>query len=99
MAKYHVTIRATLATGILYWVTDVNSGSEENALKKAVEGFEREIDAAEDWNFSDYEIEIVQQNVGRTTRAGINVALNLASKVKGKNMLVIGYDKADRYDS
>ena len=38
-------------------------------------------------------------NVGRTTRAGINVALNIAKNVKGKNMLVIGYDKAERYDS
>ena len=57
MANYHVTIRATLATGTLYWVTDVKSGSEENALRKAVECFEQEIDTAEDWQFSDYEIE------------------------------------------
>ncbi|MCH7850756.1 MAG: hypothetical protein IH845_03890 [Nanoarchaeota archaeon] len=38
------------------------------------------------------------KDVGRTTRAGINVALNIASRVEGKDMLIIGYDKADRYD-
>ncbi len=57
MAKYHVTIRATLNSGTLYWVTDVNSGTEQNALKKATESFQKEMDTNEEWNFSDYEIE------------------------------------------
>ena len=35
---------------------------------------------------------------GRSTRAGIQVALEIAKKVDGKNLLVIAYDKADRYD-
>jgi cysteine synthase len=35
---------------------------------------------------------------GRSTRAGIVAALEIAKKVAGKNMLVIAYDKADRYD-
>lgn len=39
------------------------------------------------------------EEFGRTTLAGINVALRLAENVGGKNFLVIGYDKADRYDS
>ena len=36
---------------------------------------------------------------GRTTKAGINVALNIAEGVNGKNFLVIGYDRAERYDN
>lgn len=39
------------------------------------------------------------EDVGRTTRAGINVALRTAENVESKNMLVIGYDRSDRYDS
>ena len=39
------------------------------------------------------------EEFGRTTRAGVNVALRMAENIGGKNMLVIGYDKADRYDS
>lgn len=57
MARYHVTVRATLATGTLYWVTDVTSGNEENALKKAVDSFQKELDVNDDWTFSDYEVE------------------------------------------
>lgn len=41
------------------------------------------------------------EEVGRTTMAGINVALDVADwiEVGGKNLVVIGYDKIDRYDS
>ncbi len=39
------------------------------------------------------------QEAGRTTRAGINVALEISTYVTGKNLVVIGYDKANRYDS
>ncbi len=43
--------------------------------------------------------EIVADNdFGRSTRAGIGVALSLAEKVNNKNMLVIAYDRAERYD-
>ncbi|HLC85193.1 MAG TPA: pyridoxal-phosphate dependent enzyme [Candidatus Nanoarchaeia archaeon] len=38
-------------------------------------------------------------DVGRTTRAGISVALEIAERVSEKNLLVIAYDKASRYDS
>ena len=37
-------------------------------------------------------------NLGRTTRAGVSVALRLATNVSGKVILVIAYDRADRYD-
>ncbi len=39
------------------------------------------------------------EDLGRTGRAGISVALDLARNVHGKNFLVIAYDKAERYDS
>jgi len=35
---------------------------------------------------------------GRSTRAGIAAALDVAKTCHGKNILVIAYDKADRYD-
>ncbi len=38
------------------------------------------------------------KDLGRSTRAGISVALEIAKKVRGKNILVIGYDKSERYD-
>jgi cysteine synthase len=37
-------------------------------------------------------------DLGRSTRAGISVALEIAKTVNGKNFLVIAYDKSDRYD-
>jgi cysteine synthase len=37
-------------------------------------------------------------DLGRSTRAGVVVALNLAKSERNKRFLVIGYDKADRYD-
>jgi len=36
---------------------------------------------------------------GRTTQAGLATALRLADKVYDKNIVIIAYDKADRYDS
>ncbi|MFA4887401.1 MAG: pyridoxal-phosphate dependent enzyme, partial [Candidatus Nanoarchaeia archaeon] len=37
-------------------------------------------------------------DVGRSTQAGIQVALQISKRVEGKNLLVIAYDKAERYD-
>jgi cysteine synthase len=36
-------------------------------------------------------------DIGKTGRAGISVALDVAKEVSGKNLLVIGYDKMKRY--
>ena len=41
---------------------------------------------------------IIANDLGRTTRAGLAVALSLAEEVIENNFLVIGYDKAERYD-
>ena len=40
-----------------------------------------------------------QEDVGRSTRAGIAACLELAKSVKDKTMLIIAYDNANRYDS
>ena len=42
--------------------------------------------------------EIIVNGLGRTTRAGIIVALKIAETVHKKSFLVIGYDKAERDD-
>ncbi|MBI2146940.1 pyridoxal-phosphate dependent enzyme [Candidatus Woesearchaeota archaeon] len=38
------------------------------------------------------------KDLGKTGRAGIAVALRLAEKVADKNLVIIAYDKAERYD-
>ncbi|MFA6887987.1 MAG: pyridoxal-phosphate dependent enzyme [Candidatus Woesearchaeota archaeon] len=35
---------------------------------------------------------------GRSTRAGVVAALEIAKKIESKNFVIIAYDKADRYD-
>ena len=37
------------------------------------------------------------EDLGRTGRAGISVALDVAKEVSKKNLLVVGYDKIERY--
>ena len=45
-----------------------------------------------------WDMELVDhEDLGRTGRAGISVALDIAKEVSGKNLLVIGYDKIKRY--
>ncbi|MEI7719298.1 MAG: pyridoxal-phosphate dependent enzyme [archaeon] len=45
----------------------------------------------DDWNGVGY------QDLGRSANAGIKVALDFAKEVSDKNILVLGYDKAERY--
>lgn len=47
----------------------------------------------DDWNKG----VVGQEDLGRSAKAGIGVALDIAKDVCYKNMLVLGYDKADRY--
>tara|TARA_Y100000310_G_scaffold60318_1_gene55678 strand:- start:150 stop:1178 length:1029 start_codon:yes stop_codon:yes gene_type:complete len=42
---------------------------------------------------------IDHEDLGRSSRAGLAVALEIAKRVSEKNLLIIGYDKIDRYDS
>ena len=39
------------------------------------------------------------EDLGRSSRAGLAVALEIAKRVSEKDLLIIGYDKIDRYDS
>jgi cysteine synthase len=47
----------------------------------------------DDPNIADHE------DLGRSSRAGLAAALEIAKRVSEKNLLIIGYDKIDRYDS
>ena len=40
-----------------------------------------------------------REDLGITGKARVSVALDIAKRVKGKNLLVICYDKAERYDN
>ncbi len=46
-----------------------------------------------DQTFAGYE------DLGRSTRAGIACAIELAKSVENQNIVILAYDKADRYDS
>ena len=47
----------------------------------------------DDWNKG----VIDHDDLGRSAKAGIGVALDISREVSGKNILVVGYDKAERY--
>ncbi len=47
----------------------------------------------DDWNRG----VINHEDLGRSAKAGIGVGLDIARDVSGKNILVVGYDKAERY--
>ncbi len=47
----------------------------------------------EEWNKEVFN----HEDLGRTTKAGISVALDVALMVENKNILVLGYDKIERY--
>jgi cysteine synthase len=42
---------------------------------------------------------ILQNGFGKSTRAGIATALEISKNVTGKNIVIIGYDKINRYDA
>ena len=46
MANYHVTLKASLPDGDLYWVADVAAENEDAAMKVAEELFTRQLDHA-----------------------------------------------------
>ena len=56
MAKQKVTLQATLPHGIFYWVTEVEAGSEEEAVVAAENLFLAEMEKIEDWEFTDFEV-------------------------------------------
>ncbi len=57
MAKYHVTLKASLRDGELYWVADVTAENEDAAMQVAEELFTRQLDNAREWSFSEADVE------------------------------------------
>jgi hypothetical protein len=57
MAKYHVTLKASLADGELYWVAKVTAESEDGAMASAEALFTRQMNNAAEWSFSEADVE------------------------------------------
>lgn len=68
------------------------SDQTTNAQYQTQNGENRFIQALPHWD-------AIELPYGRTTRAGVAVALQLAKKISGQNFVVVAYDKADRYDN
>ena len=57
MAKYHVTLKANLSGGALYWVADVDAATEDAAMTEAEALFARQMENAAEWSFSEADVE------------------------------------------
>jgi len=57
MAKYHVTLKASLSDGALYWVADVDAATEDAAMTEAEALFARQMANAAEWSFSEADVE------------------------------------------
>lgn len=57
MAKYHVTLKANLPDGELYWVTDVPAESEDAAMQAAELRFMVHLGKTDEWSFSEADVE------------------------------------------
>jgi len=57
MSNFKVTLKADLQRGSFYWVCSVTANSEEEALTAAEHLFMAEMENAQDWQFSDSNIE------------------------------------------
>lgn len=54
--KFKVTLKAELGAGTLYWVSDIESDSEESAVAAAEASFLETLDSGNHWTFSDYDV-------------------------------------------
>ncbi len=59
MARFHVTLKATLRRGELYWVTDVDAADEDDAMAQAEAVFIDELEGSSEWSFSEADVEMV----------------------------------------
>ena len=58
MASYHVTLKARLTRGTLYWITDIEAPGEDEALGLAEELFLDELDDPKGgWKFDEANVE------------------------------------------
>lgn len=56
MARQRVTLQANLPHGTFYWVTEVNAGTEEEAVVAAENLFLAEMENIDEWEFTDFEV-------------------------------------------
>ena len=56
MARKKVTLQATLPHGTFYWVTEVDAGSEEEAVVAAENLFMAEMENIDEWEFTDFDV-------------------------------------------
>ncbi len=59
MAKYHVTLKASLPSGDLYWVADVTAQNEDAAMVAAEALFTAQMKNDAAWSFSDADVESI----------------------------------------
>ncbi|MDE0727578.1 MAG: hypothetical protein OSB82_14060 [Alphaproteobacteria bacterium] len=57
MAKFHVTLKASLSDGEFYWVADVQAENEDAAMAVAEARFTRQLENAAKWSFSEADVE------------------------------------------
>ena len=57
MAKFHVTLKANLSDGELYWVTNVPAESEDAAMQAAETRFMAHLEQTGEWSFSEADVE------------------------------------------
>ena len=57
MARQKVTLQAQLKRGTFYWVAEVDATSEEEAVVAAENLFLAELEKADEWEFSDFDVE------------------------------------------
>lgn len=57
MAKFHVTLKASLPDGDLYWVADVTAANEDAAMAAAEVLFSRQMEVAREWSFTEADVE------------------------------------------
>ena len=55
--KYKVTLKANLRRGTLYWVAEINAGSESEAITAAEHLFEAQTESPEEWAFDEVDVE------------------------------------------
>ena len=57
MANFHVTLKANLSDGELYWVSDVPAESEDAAMQAAETLFIAHLVKVDEWSFSEADVE------------------------------------------
>ena len=59
MANFHVTLKANLSDGELYWVANVPAESEDAAMQAAETRFMAHLGKADEWSFSEADVELL----------------------------------------